>query len=104
MIRARFHTDSEDPRPVIWPIKHPYWVTGRVISVDGGDGYSIVVAYLDSLWDLLDLWPDAAQVTFQKVEKYVFTDRFPRPDWWLIRNLMNGIEDAARAWIETVTP
>lgn len=42
MIRARFMTTSSDYRPVVWPIRHPYWCTGYC------DGMSVIVAYADA--------------------------------------------------------
>lgn len=75
MIRARFKTDENDPRPVVWPIKHPYWVTGY------GEGYSIVVAYADDEAEVLRNWPDATDIEADEAESYVFTSRFPKPDW-----------------------
>lgn len=77
MIRARFKTDENDPRPVVWPIKHPYWVTGY------GEGYSIVVAYADDEAEVLRNWPDATDIEADEVEGYTFTSRFPRPDWFV---------------------
>ena len=75
MIRARFHANEQDPRPVKWPIKHPYWITGW------GDGYSIVVAYADNEDEILRNWPEANQIEAESVEEYHFSERFPRPGW-----------------------
>lgn len=76
MIRARFHANPVDPRPVKWPIKHPYWVTGY------GDDYSIIVAYADSEEQILGLWPEAAEIESTDPDGYQFTDRFPKPGWF----------------------
>lgn len=76
MIRARFHANPDDPRPLKWPIKHPYWVTGY------GDDYSIIVAYADSEEQILELWPEAAEIESTDADAYQFTDRFPKPDWF----------------------
>jgi hypothetical protein len=75
MIRCRFHCNEEDPRPVNWPIKHPYWVTGY------GEGYAIVVAYADSEKEILKNWPDAKNLDSDLRGEYTFTDRFPKPEW-----------------------
>lgn len=75
MIRARFQTNEEDPRPVVWPIKHPYWITGY------GDGYAIVVAYADDEAEILRNWPDAEEIDATPATEYAFTSRFPRPSW-----------------------
>ena len=79
MIRARFKTKSvDDPRPVVWPIKHPYWVSGE------GDGYAIIVAYADNRAEVKRLWPDAYDIDADpcKDGDYSFTGRFPKPKWW----------------------
>lgn len=76
MIRARFRTDAHDFRPVVWPIKHPYWCTGY------GDDYSIVVAYADDEAELLRNWPDATHIDSEPAEEYQFNERFKKPDWW----------------------
>lgn len=80
MIRARFYTSAEDYRPVVWPIKHPYWCTGY-----SGDGEkATIVAYADSVEQLLEWWPDAARVNVldEGLDTYEFSERFPRPDWF----------------------
>lgn len=76
MIRARFHANHDDPRPLNWPIKHPYWVTGY------GDDYSTVVAYADNEEEILANWPEAHNIDVSYTDKYSFTDRFPKPDWF----------------------
>ena len=77
MYRARFHVHHDDYRPVIWPIKHPYWCTGF------GEGYNIVVAYVDNEKQLLEQWPEADEIDLgSPVEEYIFTDRFKKPDWF----------------------
>ena len=56
MIRARFHVNKEDYRPVNWPIKHPYWCTGY------GADYAVIVAYADGEAEILRNWPDASHI------------------------------------------
>ena len=75
MIKVRFHANAEDPRPVTWPVRHPYWISGE------GDGYAIVVAYADDEDYIYRNWPEATELDSQEVQGYVFTDRFPRPEW-----------------------
>ena len=75
MIRARFKANGNDPRPVKWPIKHPYWITGY------GDGYSIIVAYADDVDEIQRNWPEAFGIDCERAESYTFSDRFPKPDW-----------------------
>ena len=77
MIRARFKTNHDDPRPVNWPIKHPYWITGYA----GDDSYATVVAYADDEDYIMENWPEATDIEAETVENYVYTNRFPRPDW-----------------------
>lgn len=80
--RIRFQTDSDDPRPVKWPIKHPYWITG-----EAGDGsYSTIVAYADNEGYIYEHWPEAAKLEVAEVEGYQFTSRFPEPDWFKEQN------------------
>lgn len=76
MIRVRFKCNPDDPRPINWPIKHPWWCTGS------GDGYSIVVAYADDENYILENWPEAAELDSEQANEYVFTSRFPKPDWF----------------------
>lgn len=83
MIRARFHANADDFRSINWPVKHPYWCTGY-----GGDGspflpdYAVVVAYADNEEEILKNWPEATQIESEEVDSYVFSDRFPKPDWF----------------------
>jgi len=74
--RHRFHTDPDDYRPVAFPPPGPYWCTGR------GAGYSVCVAYLPKGEPLTRWWPDATSVETEQVEVILFTDRFPKPDWY----------------------
>ncbi len=77
MIRARFHANPDDYRPVNWPIQHPYWCTGH------GDGYSVIVAYADDKDEIIRNWPEATEIDAVEVTEYAFTDRFPRPEWFV---------------------
>lgn len=76
MIRVRFKCNPDDPRPIHWPITHPYWVSGS------GEGYSIVVAYADNEAEILRNWPDAYDLDCEERDGYTFTDRFPKPIWF----------------------
>ena len=78
MIRARFLSNPKDPRPVNWPIKHPYWVTGYT------DTNSVVVAYADDVNEIFRNWPDAKKLDATETQDYIFTSRFPQPDWFKI--------------------
>lgn len=76
MIRARFKIADADFRPVVWPIQHPYWVTGG-----DGVGRHVLVAYADSVDQLVTWWPDAVEIDAEECLAYTFTDRFPKPEW-----------------------
>lgn len=92
MIRARFHTVATDYRPKRWPIRLPYWVTGQ-----DSQGWWLV-AYADSLADLMVLWPEAEQVDAVLVNEVVYTSRFPMPSW--LRHAP-ALEQAAQAELDT---
>lgn len=78
MIRARFKANEDDYRSINWPVKHPYWCTGY------GEGYSVVVSYADDTNQIRTNWPEAKDIEFEEVTDYMFTDRFPKPDWFQI--------------------
>lgn len=81
MIRARFYINKEacgnDYRPVKWPIKYPYWLSGE------NDNNFILVAYADDEDQLKELWPEIDIISFaDEVDKVEFSDRFRKPDWY----------------------
>lgn len=76
MIRCRFQQPTDDARPVVWPIKHPYWITGE------GEDYFIIVAYADNEAEILRLWPEAINLDSEERAEYLFTSRFRKPDWF----------------------
>lgn len=80
MYWTRFYVNIKkvkgDYRPVIWPIKYPYWCSGE------SDKDFILVAYVDSLDDLYKQWPEATKVESEKVDKIEYSSRFPKPDWY----------------------
>jgi hypothetical protein len=78
MIRARFKIALDDPRPVNWPLKHPYWISGW------GDNYAILVAYADNVDEIKTNWPEAEDIDATEVEQYNFSGRFPQPEWFKI--------------------
>ena len=75
MIRARFLVNGDDYRPVVWPIKHPYWCTGY------SGRSAVIVAYADDEAEIQRLWPDARRIDADEADAYAFTDRFAKPDW-----------------------
>jgi len=77
MIRARFKVNYDNVPQTVWPINHPYWITGHTPDGDA----AFVVAYADDLDEILRNWPDAREIETTDAPFYVFTDRFPRPDW-----------------------
>jgi hypothetical protein len=76
MIRCRFRANPQDPRPVLFPPPHPYWVTGY------GDNYAIVVAYAEDETQILKFWPEAVDLDSTQASEYIFTDRFQKPAWF----------------------
>ena len=80
MLRIRFTISFEVGdnayKPVIWPIKYPYWLTGE------NDTDYIIVSYVDSQEDLYKQWPEAQIIDEEKTDKIIFTTRFPKPEWY----------------------
>jgi hypothetical protein len=76
VLRVRFKTKHKDYRPAIWPIQHPYWCSGH------GEGYHILLAYVDSIEQLREQWPEAYDLDSEEVTEYQFSSRFPKPDWF----------------------
>ena len=78
MIRARFKCDGADARPVVWPIFHPYWITGYSC-----DGSAIVVAYADDEEQVRNWWPDAIDIECEAADGYVFSSCFQKHHWFV---------------------
>ena len=76
LLRVRFYCNLDDPRPINWPVKFPYWVTGE------SETHSIVVSYADSENYIKRNWPEAIDLDSQEVPAITFSDRFPKPDWY----------------------
>lgn len=80
MLRVRFYVSKKkckgDYRPIKWPIKYPYWCTGE------NEGSFILVAYVDTIEELLELWPEATDLDGKEEDEIFFSSRFPRPDWY----------------------
>ena len=75
-LRTRFHANEEDSRPVKFPPPGPFWETST------GAGYATVVAYVRLLSEVTEYWPEATSIECEQRDEIVFTERFPRPDWW----------------------
>lgn len=80
MKRIRFYVSKEackgDFRPAKWPIEHPYWRSGE------NSTHFILIAYVDSVDELIELWPEAEIDVVEEVAKVEFTSRFPKPNWY----------------------
>lgn len=80
MLRARFYIDFEDCdndyRPVVWPIKYPYWCSGE------NDSSFVLVAFVENEDELYKQWPEAHDVESEEVDKVTFSSRFQRPEWY----------------------
>lgn len=80
MLRVRFYIDIDecggDYRPVKWPIKYPYWCSGETFSE------FILIAYVDSVKELKELWPEAEKIDAEPCDSIAFTSRFLKPEWY----------------------
>ena len=76
LLRIRFHANPDDYRPVKWPVKYPFWCSGY------GEDFSVVIAYVDSVDELMELWPEASNLDIEERESITFTDRFLKPSWY----------------------
>ena len=80
MLRVRFNIKFKrcngDYRPILWPIKYPYWCTGET-----PDSFTLV-AYVDSEEEFYKQWPEAHDLDIEEVEKIEFTGRFKKPYWY----------------------
>lgn len=76
-LRARFHANAEDPRPVKFPPPGPFWISGY------GDDHSIIVAYVKSETQITRYWPEATSIEILEYNtKIEFSERFPKPWYW----------------------
>ena len=85
--RYRFRADPDDYRPIIFPPPGPYWCSGYGFEGDPEEpaDYSIVIAWfpIKPGLSIQQYWPEATHITMQEDHgPPVFTDRFPKPDWW----------------------
>ena len=80
MLRVKFDINIEqvnnDYRPIIWPIKYPYWCSGQ------NNKEFHLIAYVDSLEQLFKQWPEAEHIEQISVDKIEYTDRFRKPEWY----------------------
>lgn len=76
--RVRFFSTAEDPRPIAFPPPGPYWISGYTSE----ENTAILIAFLPKKSDLTKYWPEAEVDEWYGKMPIIFTDRFPRPDYW----------------------
>mgnify|MGYP003620840101 FL=1 len=70
-----------DNRPLIFNPKYPWWCSGY--GEDEKGEYSVIIVYLPKEEDLLKHWDDAFDVEFTEEESISFSDRFPKPSYFV---------------------
>lgn len=78
--RYRFFTYSDDPRPVVFNPKYPWWISGS--GEDEKGDYYVCIAYIPIEDSILTYWPEAKTDSTTYEEKIEFTDRFPKPEYF----------------------
>ena len=75
---------DNDYRPVIWPIKYPYWCSGET------ENSFTIIAYVENLDELYKQWPelknlseDITNLETEEVEEVEFYGRFQKPSWYV---------------------
>jgi hypothetical protein len=80
--RYRLKTYSvDDNRPLIFNPKYPWWCSGS--GEDSNGEYDVIISYLPPDEDLLKYWDDAFDIDVEDREEITFTDRFPKPDYYV---------------------
>ncbi len=80
--RYRLSTYSvEDNRPLIFNPKFPWWCTGY--GEIANKEFATIVVYLPPDEDILKYWDDAFDIDVQDREEITFTDRFPKPSYFV---------------------
>jgi hypothetical protein len=86
-IRYRFKTKSvDDYRPLIFNPKYPWWCSGYGLggTLDEPEYESaVIIAYLPIDEDLNKYWDDAFDIEFTVHGKIEFSDRFPKPKYFV---------------------
>ena len=77
-LRARFHANYDDSRPVKWPPPGPFWESGFAAD----ESYSVVIAYVKDPLQVTHFWPEATNIEYESCDKILFSSRFQKPDWW----------------------
>lgn len=75
MLHAKFKVSFQGPPSHQMAYPHPYWCSAQ-------DGYWIIVAYADDEAQIKELWPEAFDLVSESCDGYIFTDRFPKPQWF----------------------
>jgi len=79
MKRIRFLANGDDCRPIVYPVKHPWWCTGYTDR--GNKTWAIIVSYADDEGYITNNWPEACEIdVMEETDHYTFTDRFPKPE------------------------
>lgn len=76
--RWRFYARSiDDYRPLIFNPAYPWWRSAT------GNDFVVIVAYLPADEPLERYWPDAFNAEYTEEETITFTDRFPKPEYYV---------------------
>ena len=70
-----------DNRPLIFNPEYPWWCSGYGEGEKGE--CSIIIVYLPKDEDLLKYWDDAFDIEFTEEENITFSDRFPKPKYFI---------------------
>jgi hypothetical protein len=82
--RYRLKTKAvDDYRPLVSDPRFPWWCSGHGIDGDCEISDSTIIAWLPFDEPIQKYWDDADQVEFTEHETIVFTDRFPKPEWFV---------------------
>lgn len=82
--RYRFKTHQvEDYRPLVFDPRFPWWCSGHSMNGDFEIADSTIIAWLPIDEPLRKYWDDCFEVEFTEHEAISFTDRFPKPDYFI---------------------
>lgn len=71
-------TYIHEPKPIVWRIKHPYWIVRQ------DEQGAVVMAYVPiDEYGVEYFWPEATDITVfeEEVSHYQFSVAFPKPNW-----------------------
>lgn len=76
--RLRFKTKSvDDCRPLVFNTAYPWWCSGY------GDDFAVIIAYLPIGESVETYWDDAFDVESEPKDSIEFSDRFPKPEYFI---------------------